>query len=259
VTEVVDEKTGNKSASRQPPLYQKPVAISVSVNAEDRLISSTSFDFASQVSSLPLAAVEFTSAARSYPIVFSPNPPFSPLCITGIRSDENLFVDSNGQWERNTYIPAYVRRFPFLLLNDGKSDKMVLGIETTAKRLSKTKGETLFQKSEPSPFLNQALAFCTDYNRQWEASLAMAETLNEHGLLIEETSELPLPNKQKLRLGGFKVIDEAKLNNLPTDTFIEWRDRGWLGPIYAHMASIANWPFLVYRANAASKVETPAQ
>lgn len=249
---------GQNTTNRQPPLYKEPVAISVTAHAKDKLINATSFSFASDVSSLPLAAVEFTSAARSYPIVFSQNPPYSPLCITGIKNGSNLFVDDNGQWERNTYIPAYVRRFPFLLLNDGKSDKMVLGIETTAKRLSKSQGDSLFEKGEPSDFLNQALAFCTDYNRQWEASLAMAKTLNDEGLLIEETSELPLPNKQTLRLGGFKVIDEAKLNNLATDTFIEWRNRGWLGPIYAHIASIANWPLLVYRANSHAKFDGSA-
>ena len=251
------KKESQSSESRQPPLYKEPVAISITAHADQKLVSASSFRFAGEVSSLPLAAVEFTSAARSYPIVFSQNPPYSPLCITGIKNGQNLFVDASGQWERNTYIPAYVRRFPFLLLNDGKSDKMVLGIETTAHRLSKSSGDPLFESGEPSEFLKQALAFCTDYNRQWEASLAMAKTLNEEGLLIVETSELPLPNKQTLRLGGFKVIDEAKLNNLATDTFIEWRNRGWLGPIYAHIASIANWPLLVYRSNSSAAVSEP--
>ena len=39
-----------------------------------------------------------------------------PVAILGLRGAANQFVNSEGAWREGKYIPAYVRRYPFILM-----------------------------------------------------------------------------------------------------------------------------------------------
>ena len=229
------------SALRRPPLYSSPVPVSAGRHHGSRLLPAYSFGFTEAVTSLPLTAAEFPSASRDYPIVFTPQSPFSPVCILGIRDSGNLFVDATGQWQAGAYLPAYVRRFPFLLMADPASGQMVLGVEESSGRLSEDQGDRLFEHRQPTPFLNHTLSFCADFNRQWDESLEMVQAFHEAGILVEEDSEVELSESQSLKLGGFLIIDEARLDEVDDATFTNWRHRGWLPALFAHLASRQNW------------------
>ena len=54
-------------------------------------------------------------AAAYYPIVFS-DESVPIAAVVGLRNDSNLFVDSQGQWLADESLPAYVRRYPFILM-----------------------------------------------------------------------------------------------------------------------------------------------
>lgn len=235
------------SALRQPPLYSSPVPVSASRHHSLCLLPAFSFGFTDDVTSLPLTGAEFPSASRTYPIVFTPQSPFSPVCILGIRDSGNLFVDDAGQWRPGAYLPAYVRRFPFLLMADPASGRMVLGVEESSGRLSSDQGDRLFEHRQPTPFLNQTLSFCADFNRQWDESLDMVRAFHDAGILVEEDSEVELSESQSLKLGGFLIVDESRLNDIGDDVFAQWRARGWLPALYAHLASRHNWADLAQR------------
>jgi hypothetical protein len=125
---------------------------------------------------------------------------------------------------------------------------MVLGVEESSGRLSEDRGDRLFENRQPSPFLNEALAFCADFNRQWDDSLAMIRAFHDAGILIEDDSEIELSETQSLKLGGFLIVDEDRLADVSEGVFLAWREKGWLAPLYAHLASKHNWSNL---ANAA--------
>jgi hypothetical protein len=213
-----------------------------------RLLPAYGFGYAREVTSVPLTAVEFQTASRCYPIVFTPQSPLSPVCIVGMKDSGNLFVDEAGQWRPGAYVPAYIRRFPFLLMSDPESKRMVLGVEESSGRLSEDRGDRLFENRQPTPFLNQALSFCADFNRQWDDSLAMLRAFQDSGILIEDDSEIQLGETQSLKLGGFLVVDEDRLNELDEGIFLAWRAKGWLAPLYAHLASRHNWTELAQGA-----------
>jgi hypothetical protein len=48
-----------------------------------------------------------------------------------------------------------------------------------------------------------------------------------------------------LTLCDFQIVDEAKFNALPDDVFLDWRRRGWLPLVYAHLMSMASGAGLV--------------
>jgi len=74
--------------------------------------------------------------------------------------------------------------------------------------------------------------------------------VSENGLLSPRAAEVTLKSGEKLALGGFRIIDEGKFNALPSDTFLEWRQRGWLHLVYSHLMSLSNWAGLVDRTAA---------
>ena len=42
----------------------------------------------------------------------------------------------------------------------------------------------------------------------------------------------------RVSLTGFKVIDEKRFAQLPDETFLQWRRKGWLPLAYSHFFSI---------------------
>jgi hypothetical protein len=46
---------------------------------------------------------------------------------------------------------------------------------------------------------------------------------------------------QKINFSGFAIIDEEKFNQMDDVTFNEWRQKGWIGAIYAHLFAGFHW------------------
>src|SRR3954471_5557872 len=100
--------------------YEKPVLLDRDKHRRRKVQPSADFGFARKANSLYLAAVEFSEAFKEYPILFTRggNGHIVPVAMLGLRARENLFVDAEGRWLGN-YIPAFVRRYPFVLADLG--------------------------------------------------------------------------------------------------------------------------------------------
>src|SRR5258706_12543483 len=80
--------------------------------------SGTTPSFCRSINALALSVGEFVAAARDYPIVFATGDAgksFAPVILLGLEAGVNLFLDESGEWQRDAYFPAHVRRFPFCL------------------------------------------------------------------------------------------------------------------------------------------------
>jgi len=67
---------------------------------------------------MPLSLAEFGPASRDYPIVFvsaDEGKTFNAVAVLGLQSMQNLFILTDGTWDRRVYLPAYVRRYPFCM------------------------------------------------------------------------------------------------------------------------------------------------
>src|SRR4051794_32301554 len=143
-----------------PPLYRSLEGLSFERHGRLRL-RDAGFGMAAGATALPLAAEEFVVAARSLPIVFGAQPPHMPVVVTGLAPGSNLFVTPEGRWRPGTYVPAYLRRFPFFLLRVSEtSEELVLCIDPQAAQLDEGMGEPLFTvEGRPTAALERALAF----------------------------------------------------------------------------------------------------
>ena len=120
---------------RLPMFYKSPEALNPTRHGTLSLVIKPDFGFAASAHAIPIMASEMPSAMRSYPIVFV-GPQKAPVVITGLRQDENLFVESDGSWSEPHYVPAYVRRYPFVMAEDGQpAGRLTLCIDRDSDRI----------------------------------------------------------------------------------------------------------------------------
>ena len=238
---------------RFPIFYRSLTPIDGARHGGKSLRQRIGFDFARGSHAVLLNGTEFEAAARHYPIVFTPSPQAAALVVLGVRRDENLMVDANGDWRPGSYIPAYVRRYPFIFHESTDKQQYTLCIDETAGALEDTGDRRLFADGKPTEIVQSALQFCAAFQRDYNSTHDFVEQLSERGLLIPNQAEITLNSGEKLSVTGFHVIDRDRFAGLPDSAFLEWRRKGWLSWVFAHFISNGNWSGLVDIAGALSK------
>jgi SapC len=231
-----------------PLFYRKIAVLDAGRCAGKSLKPSIGFGFARATNVVMLNAAEFEPAARIYPIVFTSAPNPAALALLGLREAENLFVDAKGDWRANTYIPAYVRRYPFIFHRSQDGQQFTLCIDEAAGALEDGGERPLFADGAPSEIAKGAVDFCVAYQRENEATREFAQELAKNQLLVRNQAQIKLATGEALSLTGFEVIDRAKFDALPSYLLGEWRKRGWLGLAYAHFFSLGSFADLIERA-----------
>lgn len=203
------------------------------------------FKFAAKTNAIPLLTDEFPMAAAHYPIVFAAGDNPVPAAVVGLSNDENLFLDEAGQWVGGSYLPAYVRRYPFLLMDDPDQKQYVLCIDENSEMLAGEGEYALFKDGKPTQFTQSAMNFCATLRQQGEATDEFVKALKDYNLLMKNDAQIDMPNGSKLQLAGFQVIDPKKFDLLPDNIYLNWRRKGWIGLIFAHLLSSHRWQSLV--------------
>src|SRR6266567_4357205 len=179
---------------------------------------------------------------------FARNAAFVPLAVLGLREAQNLFVSADGtKWDA-PYIPAYVRRYPFVFLRHDNDD-LTLCIDEAANALEPGRARPLFEDGKRTQVIEHALRFCVEFQRGHLATEAFMKALIEQDLLIPYQVTSTLHSGERLTATGFKVIDEARFAKLSDDVVVNWYRQGWLGYVCAHLASAGCWAQLVKRSN----------
>ncbi len=235
-------------AAALPLFYKQPSPLIADRDAELTMAGTGDYRFAAITNSLPLVASELPMACKFFPILFSEGAAPQMVALLGLRSGENLFVDAEGRWSEGTYIPAYVRRYPFIFLESDDRSEYTLCIDLMAPGVGKEGGSRLFENGEPTDFTRAALDFCREYQAHFSFTAEFTAALHAADLLVENRADVTLADGERLSLSGFQVIDEARFNALPDETFLQWRQRGWLHLVYCHFISIGNWGALVDRS-----------
>lgn len=230
--------------------YSKPEPLSLEQHGKLGVNPSDSpYSFVGVTNAVPLTVTEFSPAALSFPVVFLGEPK-SPVAIMGLRQDQNLFVDDKGQYLASAYLPAFIRRYPFVFANDEQNQRMVLCIDRGANFLTEGGQVALFEDGKPSAYTDQAMKFCNDFELERQRTLNFVKVLEELDLFeIKEATFTPRNTDgsagQPQRLAQYHAVSEEKLKALPAEKLAELRDNGALGQIYAHLVSLLGWDRLV--------------
>lgn len=234
-----------------PLFYRSPRVLQADAHAGCGVKPLTNFAFAAETNSVPIGAEEFYEAQAHFPIVFSTAEPVTAVAVLGMEHNRNLFVDADSNWRAGAYIPAYIRRYPFVFISAGESN-YILGIDEGAEAFSRRDGQPLFDGAEPSATTKHALEFCSAFQAQDQISREFAAALRSHDLLVPQRADVRGAGEAARSLSGFTVIDEQRLAELPDSVFLDWRRRNWLGLAYAHLLSQRRWNNLAALLDAAA-------
>jgi hypothetical protein len=226
--------------------YEKVVALNDQAHGQLKVKPTSNFLYAAKTNSIPLLVTEFFECAREYPIVFvqAEEGPV-PAALVGLRDAENLFVDAEGKWDAR-YIPAFVRRYPFV---PGKGDQgqLIVCIDEDAPCFGTTEGDALFADGKPAAPLEHAIKFLTEFHQVAAETQRIGQRLQSLGLLKAADSQARMADGREFRLQGLFVVDEAKLRALDKDQVQTLFADGILGLVYAQLLSMGSLSNLIDR------------
>lgn len=205
-----------------------------------RLMSVPEF---SRTHAVPLTVDEFTLVQRHFPIVFSVGGTPVPIALMGLNEGVNVFLDTDGRsTDPNIYIPAYLRRYPFLLAKlRQESDELSLCYDPTSGAVGDfDDGELLFDGDQPSAATKAILEFCEQFEAAGVRTNAFVEDLVKSDLLMDgEVAIQPEGFEQPFVYRGFRMVDEEKIRNLRGDELRKMNQNGMLPLIFAHLFSLS--------------------
>lgn len=231
-------------------IYDRPAILSRDRHRHAHLNTALNdMRFAAASNSFLLAATELNDAALHYPTVFvgPEGGPYTLAVLVGLRDGQNLFVDAEGHWEQGAYIPAFVRRYPFVLAQDDKAPggEFDVCIDENHRGFSGLEGSAPAPGSQPlflpdgsnAPLLDAAIGYLTQFNAEMKRTRDFAAELDAFGLLEKKHIEVRR-GSDTAALEGFRVVSEPRIAQLKANQIKRLVEKGYLALAYAHILSM---------------------
>lgn len=245
--------------SKQMLIYEKAVPVSSQKHRDWSVKTGDDYEFARKANAVPLTAVEFPVAAGEYAIVFAgSDEAVMPAVIMGVRNEENLYLTPSGEWKAK-YIPAFVRRYPFVFssTDDGKNFTLCID-EDFAGCNQDGRGERLFDADRNrAQYLETVLSFLKQYQAHFQRTSAFCKKLKDLDLLEPMQAQVTMAGGEKINLAGFMAVNREKLKGLSGDQFIDLANTDELELIYIHLQSMKNFTAMGQRVQEASPSTGP--
>lgn len=226
-----------------PLFYNDLMPLNSRDHASWRTKGIDSAEFLKSAHAIPLTVDEFVEAQRDLPIVFSAGPDPLPLALMGLNEGVNTYVDDKGKINDPVYLPAYVRRYPFMLARlSPEAEELSLCFDPTCDAVGAfSDGELLFGgDSEPSDNTKRILEFCDSFEQAGQRTKAFIEELKANDLLMDGEIAITQSDKpdQPYTYRGFQMVNRDKLAEIPADKLETWNKNGFLMIVYAHLFSL---------------------
>ncbi len=227
-------------------LYEQPEILTLEQHGELGINPEASnYGFTRSIISVPLVAAEMASAQKDYPVVFSDIERVAPVAVLSLLPEENMFVGDGGAWDANSYIPSYLRRYPFALAGSA-NDQYVMVIDRACEAIGPGAEQLFFSEGKLSDSAQQMVDFCGKYEAESRRTLAFSERLKELDLIVAQRVTTNQGDDEE-PLATYFAVDGQKLMSLPPDVLHELAQQGYLAFIFAHLFSLENWKRLIDR------------
>jgi len=199
---------------------------------------------------IPLIVEEFIQAQRWHPIVFTLGDDALPIALFGLNEGVNVFLDEEGLPTPDSYVPAYVRRYPFMLVKlRPDSDDLSLCFDAAAGLLGDFEdGSPLFVDGQPSDQIKSTMEFCEQFEVGAQRTVQFMADLKELDILEEGEISITQPGvEQPYIYRGFQMVNEEKFRNLRGDQLRKISQNGMMAVLHAHLFSLSLMPVLFQR------------
>ena len=230
---------------KQRTFYSNILVLDKEEHKDLRLKVDNNYHMFSNTNALPIAGVEFIEASREHAIAFInyQNEGIIPVYILGLRDNENLLLNPDNSWKYR-YIPAFVRRYPYIMVEPNEEGKSAICIDADYEGINDPNGDSIFiqEKDEikPAPPLESAMQMLQDFNIQLTRTREFTKRLEDYDLLQEIAPQINLADGRNLSIGGLYTIDEKKLLELEDEKALTLYRSGEMAWIYNQLASISN-------------------
>lgn len=222
--------------------YKKPVPLDKEKHAKLRLKKLDNLNFSNEANSVPVAGYEFFQCSRNHPVVFAKNASddFVPVALLSLTAQGHNLGD---RWD-GVYVPAYVRRYPFVL----EDSKGLVMFDAEAPHLQEEEGDLLFDdEGKPSETLEGVMHFLETIDRSYRATQEFVDALVAKNLLVPCKNTIKFSDRT-VSLNHLYVIDEQAFGGALSDKeIVEWYKKGWIAWSYAQIFSLGAIPNLVER------------
>ena len=229
------------AAQSLPILYGDLMPLNSQAHGDWRMRSFDGLAALHGTHAVPLLVEEFVIAQRFYPIVFSVGDNPVPLALMGLNEGVNVFVDEAGLFRDDAYVPAYIRRYPFLLarLRDD-ADELSLCVDPSADLIGAFEdGDPVFEDGQPSQRTREILGFCEQFEQSSQQTGAFVRDLRDAKLLTEgEFTIQGDAGGQPYVYRGFQMIAEEAVKELRGDVARKLLKSGAMTLVFAHLFSL---------------------
>lgn len=223
-----------------PLFYKDLIPLSSQQHATYKTRATDKATWLAGVNSVPLTVEEFPQAQRNFPIIFTSGNDPVPLALMGMNEGVNVYVDDDGTVNTPIYMPAYARRYPFMLAKlRPDSEELSLCFDPTSDLIGEIEdGQPLFEGNDPSEATKGMLKFCENFEIAGNKTASFIAELKKHDLLMDGELNIDMGNGQPYNYRGFQMVNEEKLRDLRGDILRQWNQNGMLALIYAHLFSL---------------------
>ena len=222
-------------------LFENAVALDSKIHASHKLKRSKTYAFARNVLSAPLSISEVIKASREFPIFFPNSGKFLPVAQMGFKQNGNLYINDDNQWTAR-YVPAHIRRFPFVLGEKEKAGEYLIMVESD-RMSTNGDGEPLFVNGAvpAGGAIERARTFLVDFQRELKQTEAFLKPLLDSNILVSKRFTMQAGDKVLGSVTDLQIVDSEKLAGLDDATLADWVRNGLMGIILAHLNSLENW------------------
>ena len=232
-------------------MYEKITLLNKEEHKDFRFKPVSDLNFAKDMMVVPITYEEVALLCCEYPIVILGGEAPKFAIVVGVEEEQgNVVIDENGKW-RGSYVPAFLRRYPFALVRTG-DEALAIGVDLHSGCFSDPEGEPLFdQEGNPQPVLEQQIAFLETFERQMTLTSEILKAFNEKKVLSERVLTYKKDGEEK-KVGGFFAFDRTKLAELDDAVLADWARRGWIDLVVCQNHSMKQFQKVVALANADS-------
>jgi hypothetical protein len=226
--------------AKQLLIYESAIPVQVARHRDVCVDVSANYSFSAGLNAVPVLAVEFLRAATEYVVVFAEvDGIFMPVVLLGLRGQENLYLGADGTW-RARYVPAFLRRYPFVLAQAREPGRLTLCIDEASPALNREgRGQALFgSEGQTSAYLEQMLDFLKQYQGHFARTQAFGRKLKELEVLEPTRAQVTAPDGTRLALTGFFVATRRRLRALTPEALSSLARTDELELLYLHLHSL---------------------
>ena len=235
------EKTTQATDQKYPPLYNKLVPLNPEIHKNLKMHTNLDFSFAKNINAVPVVLQEMASVAKHYPIVFAGDGSGALLAVLGLKADENLFVDDEGNWKEDSYIPAYVRRYPFFIAKSDNVPGPIMCVDDSSSIFSEDGDRVLIKDGKVMDDMKTIAETANSIQNYLEQTALYGQGIAKKGLLESQTVGLKLENEVQAQVDGFKTVNREKFDAVDGKTLKNWLNKDWLDATILHLASGENF------------------